>query len=372
MLEAKGKSEVLVAGGGPAGLAAAIAARQAGFDVAVVDCAQPPIDKACGEGIMPEGLAALRELGITLNSAIAAPFRGISFVDEHSRAEAAFSHVVGYGMRRTALHQLLVQRAEETGVSLRWKARITGLTRQGLCINGQFTGYRWLICADGQNSRLRRLAGLDHGRCTSRRYGFRRHYKVAPWFGQVEVHWADCGQMYVTPVSQDEICVAFVTRHRQLRFDHALARFPALHERLGNVAPEKDYLGALTTTREFGRVQSQNIALAGEASGSIDAVTGQGLSLAFRQALALADALRAGDLREYQAAHRRIARRPRLMSALMLAMDRYPALRRRALHALASDPAAFARMLDLHTGALPLREFGLRLGIALGWQLLAA
>ena len=55
-------TDVFVIGGGPAGLAAAIAARQRGFDVLVADGAEPPIDKACGEGLLPDGLAALERL----------------------------------------------------------------------------------------------------------------------------------------------------------------------------------------------------------------------------------------------------------------------------------------------------------------------
>jgi flavin-dependent dehydrogenase len=371
MLKVRDNSQVLVAGGGPAGLAAAIAARQAGFEVTLVDCAQPPIDKACGEGILPEGLAALRELGVALNPSIAAPFRGIRFVDEHSQAEAQFSKAVGLGMRRTTLHQLLVERAVELGVSLQWNCRVTDLSHDGISINGHTRRYKWLICADGQNSKLRWQAGLDRGHCTSRRYGFRRHYNIAPWSDHVEVHWSDCGQMYVTPVAADEICVAFITRHRQLRFEEALGSFPTLAPRRRNVTPERDYLGALTTTRKLRRVQSKNLALIGEASGSIDAVTGQGLSLAFRQALALADALVLGDLRQYEAAHRRLTRLPRLMSALMLAMDRNAGIRRRTLAVLSADPAYFARMLALHTGTLASGEFGLRQGFALGWRLLA-
>src|SRR5271165_1538919 len=98
-------AEVLVAGGGPAGLAAAIAARQAGFEVAVVDCARPPIDKACGEGIMPDGLSALTALGVPADVRHAAPFRGIRFINGPREVEAGFPSGVGYGIRRTLLHQ---------------------------------------------------------------------------------------------------------------------------------------------------------------------------------------------------------------------------------------------------------------------------
>ena len=366
------KSDVLVAGGGPAGLAFAIAARQAGFAVTVVDCAEPPIDKACGEGILPDGLDSLAQLGIRLNPLVAAPFRGIRFISERDQVEARFSHKVGYGIRRTTLHPLLVQRAAELGVSLNWRARISGLSADGVLVNGNLARFNWLICADGQNSKLRRLAGLDRGASTSSRFGFRRHYRVAPWSDHVEVHWGDSGQMYVTPVADDEICVAFVTRHRQVRFDGDFREFPLLAARLHGIAPEADYLGALTVTRKLATVHARNIALVGEASGSVDAVTGQGLSLAFRQALTLAEALKADDLRQYEAAHRRIMRLPRLMSALLLAMDSNAEFRRRAIRALAHDPGCFRRLVAVHNGAIALGDFGIRNGLTAGWRLLAA
>jgi flavin-dependent dehydrogenase len=178
--------------------------------------------------------------------------------------------------------------------------------------------------------------------------------------------------VYVTPVGADEVCIAFITRHAQLRFDVALPQFAALSSRLKDLPPQKDFLGALTTTRTFASVQSHNVALVGEASGSVDAITGEGLALAFRQAFALAAALRAGDLREYETAHRRIARVPRLMSSLMLTLDRHMALRRRTLRAMAADPSGFAHMLAIHTGAVPMRDFDIRHGLSLGWNLLAA
>ena len=74
-------TEVFVVGGGPAGLAAAIAARQRGFEVVVADSAQPPIDKACGEGLMPDGVAALGRLGVSATISHGFPFQGIRFVE---------------------------------------------------------------------------------------------------------------------------------------------------------------------------------------------------------------------------------------------------------------------------------------------------
>ncbi len=372
MSKSIGQTEVLVAGGGPAGLATAIAVRQAGFEVAVVDCAQPPIDKACGEGIMPDGLAALRQLGVQIGPGQAALFRGIRFLNDDDHVEAEFPHGVGYGIRRTVLHQLLIDRATEAGASLYWRARITGVSAQGVVIGGQHVGYRWLICADGHNSLLRRSAGLDASHSAQKRFGFRRHYRVMPWSDFVEVHWSDCGQMYVTPVSDDEICVAFITRKPALRLEEALPNFPRLWPHLRDLAPDNRRLGALSVTQRLAAVQRGNVALVGEASGSVDAVTGEGLSMAFRQAIALAEAMREENLQQYETAHHGIARLPLMMSTLMLTMDKHPSFRRRVFRALTSEPAYFRRLLALHTGAISPRSIGLRETVLLGWHLLAA
>ena len=92
-------TDVFVIGGGPAGLAAAIAARRRGLEVTVADRSQPPIDKACGEGIMPDGVAAARALGISLEDGGARPFRGIRFCERTLAVEAPFPE--GSGIRNT-------------------------------------------------------------------------------------------------------------------------------------------------------------------------------------------------------------------------------------------------------------------------------
>src|SRR5580700_1131731 len=104
-------TDLFVIGGGPAGLAAALAARRKGFEVTLADGARPPIDKACGEGLMPDGLTALRSLGVTLDATDAQPFCGIRFLSNGVSVEAAFPDGCGLGMRRTVLHSKMVDAA---------------------------------------------------------------------------------------------------------------------------------------------------------------------------------------------------------------------------------------------------------------------
>ncbi len=364
-------TDVFVVGGGPAGLAAAIAARRRGFRAALADPGQPPIDKACGEGLMPDGVAALEELGVSLGSAGAVPFRGIRFVESPLAAEACFPEGTAVGVRRTALHQALVECAERSGVELHWGTAVSGITPQAVHLGGETARCRWIIGADGERSRVRRWAGLDSPTPAQRRFGFRRHYRVEPWTDFMELHWNSAFQVYVTPIAGGEICVAVVSENPHLRLDEALARTPGLAARLRHAAAVSTERGAVSASRRLKAVWRDRVALVGDASGSVDAITGQGLRLAFRQAIALAGALAAGDLDLYAAEHRRLVRRAEFMASMMLLAARRRGVRERAMHALAARPGLFGRLLAAHAGGVSEFEFAAA-GLTLGWRMLTA
>ena len=366
------QTDVFIVGGGPAGLAAALALRAQGFGVTVADPALPPIDKTCGEGLMPDGLAALTRLGITLNPQHFFPFRGIRFVGSGASVDANFPNGTGAGIRRTYLHQALIERAEEAGATLLWGVRVKGLSENGVMLDGGAMQCRWVVGADGENSRVRQWAGLESARAASLRFGFRRHYRIAPWTDCVEIYWGSGCQIYVTPIGREEICVVAISRDSHLRLDEALPMFPELSGRLQSAPATTTERGAVSATRRLARVYRGRVVLVGDASGSVDAITGEGLRLGFEQGMALASALAEGDLKAYAAAHRRLARRPAFMAALMLSMDRSAWLRRRALRALSSEPRIFASQLAMHVGAATTTDFIRRSMVPLGRRILTA
>jgi flavin-dependent dehydrogenase len=364
------QTDVIIIGGGPAGLAAGLAARRKGLDVTVVDCARPPIDKACGEGLMPDGMAALSALGVGLDDGDAREFRGIRFHDDAGgRVDGSFPNGCGLGIRRTALHERMIESAAAAGVRLLWGTRVTDFTPAGAVANGRLIRARWIVGADGTTSQVRRWAGLDRCRRDTRRFGFRRHYRIAPWTDCMEIYWGTGAQIYVTPVGAREVCVALISRAPHLRLEEALDRFPAIAGRLRAAEAITSERGAVSATRKLRAVCRGRVALIGDASGSVDAITGEGLCLAFRQAFALAEAMAAGDLARYQTEHERLSRRPRFMADFMLLLDRGTWLRRRAIAALAANPRIFEKMLAMHVGCLPVPQFAAS-GIALGWRML--
>ena len=369
-------AHTVILGGGPAGLASAIALCQRGIDCLVIDALVPPIDKGCGEGLMPDALESLAALGIRLRPEHGHTFRGIRFSDSRRSVDADFPHGVGLGVRRTILHELLMQRAEELGVRFAWGSHVKLVDHHSLLIDGVKIPFRFLIGADGQSSTVRRWAGLNtESRGFQRsvqRLGRRVHYNVAPWSHCVEVHWGARGQLYITPIASDCVCVVYSGRQRCPDWNTMLEQFPAVAKHLHGAAVITQPRGAISSTRTLQRVSHKNVALIGDASGSVDSVTGEGLALGFRQAVALAACIQRGDLRPYEAAHRKILRVPRQMSQSLLLMDRFPVVQRHSLRVLASAPALFQQMLAVHLGTRSISSFVLRYGPLMSLRLVTA
>jgi flavin-dependent dehydrogenase len=368
--------DALVVGGGPAGLAAGIALRQRGLDVVAADALVPPIDKSCGEGLTPDARQELFRLGVQLNGGHR--FTGIHFANRRpghqDLATARFSAGEGLGLRRVDLHRQLTEHAASIGVRLKWGCRVD-LGDAKTCVHRALVGnealsYRYLVGADGEASRVRSWAGLERGSLRSQRYGFRHHYRVAPWNDTVEVHWGDLGEAYVTPVADDEVCVAAITGQRGLRFDSILDGLPYLRGKLSGRAVVGRNRGAVTSTRKLHRVTSGNIALVGDASGSADAITGAGLASAFRQAGLLADSLSGDAVADYERGHSAILRLPRAMASIMISMHRQPWWRDRVLQMLSGSPDLFASLLAVHLGEESLSHLAVTRSLQLGFRLL--
>lgn len=340
------------------------------MSVTVADGTEPPIDKACGEGLMPESLEALAELGVEMQPRAGYRFRGISFQNNDAQVAAEFPRGLGLGIRRTILHQWMITKAEECGVRLLWQTPVSGITRNGVELPREFVSARWIVGADGSGSRVRRWSGLDSADQQRKRYAARRHYQLHPWSEHVEIYWGNRVQAYVTPIAHDEVCVVLMAEAPEAAdFDLFLKECPQLAARVKTAGLASRERGALTIMHSLHAVFAGNVVLVGDASGSVDAITGEGLRLAFRQAIALAEAMEQDDLRGYARVHRQLARKPMIMGDLLLKLGRSDGLRRRVIGTLARRPQLFARLLEVHAGQPAIGDW-LSASAQFGWRFL--
>lgn len=326
-------TDVLVVGGGPVGLAAAIGAREAGLAVLVVEHRAGTLDKACGEGLLPGALRAVRSLGVDPEGY---PLTGISYRRPGRHADHLFTDGPGRGVRRTVLHAALSRRAAAAGASV-VQGRVRSLRQDATGVTVEVAGRtavqtlraRWLLGCDGLHSTVRRLAGLEAGSpprvpgAGSGRYGLRRHYRVAPWSDLVEVHWGRRAEAYVTPVAPDVVGVAVLGPRRSTAsvsggagdgFERAVAAsFPELAERLRDRPPLGPVRGAGPLRQTSRRRALGWVRLVGDASGYVDALTGEGLRVGVAQAEAAVRCL--DDPDGYERAWRSVTRDYRLLTS---------------------------------------------------------
>jgi flavin-dependent dehydrogenase len=305
--------DVLVVGGGPAGLATAIRCSQAGLSVAVAEPRSAPIDKACGEGLMPAAVERLRAIGVRPSGR---PFHGISYLDANHKVDARFRIGFGLGVRRTTLHAALTERASELHIPI-FPKRIVRFEQRDHSVIAEGIEARYLVGADGLHSLIRRTSGMDAPPPHYARFGVSRHYHVTPWSDLVEVHWAPRSEAYITPVSDRVVGVALVGSGRG-SFDSRLAAFPALQERLACAETSGGDLGAGPLRQDVRHRVCSNVLLVGDAAGCLDPLTAEGLSLALSQAAVLAECLQAGHPADYERAWRQVSRKSRMLTAGLL------------------------------------------------------
>lgn len=324
-------ADLLIVGGGPGGLATALQARRHGLSVIVVEPRADPIDKACGEGLMPGGLAELTSLGV---DPVGMPFRGIAYVSEQRRAQALFRTGPGRGVRRTTLHAAMQARAKEQDTE--WiRAKVTDVQQDAHGVTAAGVRARYLVGADGLHSAVRRAVGIKVTAGAPRRYGVRWHFTVPPWSEFVEVYWSRLGEAYVTPVEPDLVGVAILSQGRP-----DLAWFPRLSRQLAG-AGRGHPRGCGPLRQVVSRRVAGRVLLVGDAAGYEDALTGEGVSLAVKQAGAAVAAIVSETPAAYEKAWHRVTRNYRLLTRAVVLASTPRATRGAIVPACERVPAMF-------------------------------
>ena len=370
--------DVLIVGGGPAGLAAGIVLAEAGISTLLCERKKLPVDKFCGEGLMPTGVTYLQQLGVQkfLPTHSFFSFKGIRYHSPRGViAEVEFAEGPGLGIRRTALSQALLQRAQELDfldIAQETKIQTIEYGKEGVILRTKDRSFktRLLIGADGHNSLVRHWAGLKGSPAPSKRWGAGLHLAMPPWSSFVEVHWGQGIEAYVTPTSEEQVGIVFLwDRNSNLpiakgnqRLSSLFQFFPYLQQRLDGELTQLSYRMLGPLCRQVTSVTADGILLIGDAAGFLDALTGEGVSVALAEALSLKESLIPSlrqqsrgiitkeSLQAYETSYHQITQDYFRFAKRALILSQHPWLVEGVIRLFRRDPLLFQEMISSGMG----------------------
>ena len=290
--------KIAVIGGGPIGLMSALMLANRGHIVHVFEKGDWPKDKACGQGIMPSGVKALKKQGIEFNHGLDSfAFDGVSYIDGQ-RFLKGLTGQVGIGVERRILSSKLFEKAKSfKHIHLKPGVNWKGLKEDDDQIVCHFENhpdetYDYVFACDGLHSPVRKFLLNERTRSEPFRMGAREHFDTTPWSQQVEVYWQDGVEAYVTPVSNSRIEVTFLwfedsivndggrEKLRNLLFD----KFPQLRKKLNLESSSLDFKGHGPFKKVALKEKVGRVFFVGDSFKFLDGITGEGISLGLKGA----------------------------------------------------------------------------------------
>lgn len=355
--------DVAVVGAGPAGSAAALAARRAGATVLLLDRADFPRDKPCGDGIAPHTLDVLAGLGVRGLADGYAPVTALRLVGPGGAAVARPLPRAAYTVPRAVFDGRLVAAAVAAGADLRRHA-VRRLADAGdrVDIDGRWSA-RTVIGADGASSTVRRHLGYAQNPGGHLAIAIRGYASAPP--GEPEqlivttpARWPAYAWSFPIGDGRANVGYGEVLRGSPLSRAYLLDRLDQLLPGAGPTGLRAHHLPLSTHRPPAGRGR---LLLAGDAMSLINPFTGEGIFYAVLSgALAGAAATGPDPARAYPAALRRRLGRHLRHSGAAARLSRAPRFVDAAVRAAHRDAAVFRRIVDLGLGdgTLDLRTLG--------------
>ncbi|HYB70751.1 MAG TPA: NAD(P)/FAD-dependent oxidoreductase [Candidatus Bathyarchaeia archaeon] len=388
------RADVVVVGAGPAGCATAILLAERGWSVTLLDKAEFPRPKICGEYLSPEGARVLDRLGVlkAVDAAGAQPLAGMritapdgTVLDGRYPTTGRWRGYRDHGLaiRRLILDRLLLERARALPVDVRERHRVTGVVVEAGAVVGVDAEdaegkalrirSRLVVGADGRASVVARALGLVRPHRLQRLALIQHVRGIAGPGDRGEIYVDPPDYSILNPVAPGIVNVSLVVplaharpyRGRMESFFAArmkqLRRLPA---RLQGMQAEGPLMVMGPLAYRVSEPRVGGVLLAGDAAGFYDPFTGEGLYTALRSAELLAEAaqpaLERGDLSAAALAPYRAARRAafadkaRVTRALQFLIARRR-LANTAAHVLAHRPALLAHLMGVIGDFIPPR-----------------
>jgi flavin-dependent dehydrogenase len=389
------KYDVVIVGASVAGASAALALAPEGCRILLLDEAVFPRDKPCGEGIMPQGVGILAELGLATEilASGGTKFRGIRYRNRQGIwAQADFPpSSFGIAIRRWHLDHLLLRKAKAfPNVTTREGFRVTEVVQEGRVVKGvvghpvdaptlrEVFHAPLTIGADGRHSVFHAACGLTKTYLPRKRFGVTGHLKGtdvgAPY---VEILSHAEGEIYVTPCGEGHTLVALLLEEKSMRFfsRDLPGRYRALlmsAEGFRERAWASELVGEVFAVGPLGFTiepcYRPGLLLIGDSAGFLDPITGEGITLALKSVRAAVPLIREAfavgsfgpELGELYAAERaRLIEDVFRLTRLLLRLSRHKLIADRAIRQLSHDPRLFEKLLAIFTGSRSYRDLSL-------------
>ncbi len=306
------QSECLVAGGGVAGCATAIALSRMGRKVTLIEREPAPRHKVCGEFLSAEALDDLRALGIDVSSLGAVPIEFVRLAAARRAAEAPLPFPAA-SLTRKALDTALIAEAVAAGVRVEQGRSVQALSRnstgtwQAVLDDGAVFEAPTAFLATGKHD----LRGYARPKDPQRWVAFKMYYRLAPAQAADLAHASELmlypgGYGGIQPVEGGIANLCCVIQQRHLarvgnRWEDFLAKMqqdcPHLAMRLAGAAPLLDKPIAITHI-PYGyirRTTEDGLYCIGDQAAVIPSFTGDGISIALHTARCAAAALHGGE-----------------------------------------------------------------------------
>jgi menaquinone-9 beta-reductase len=334
-----------IIGGGPTGLASALYLARAGNSVELYEKKNWPVDKVCGEGIMPRGRSLLEELGLfeNLNDQDYTFFKGIRYIGSRGKViEGRFKSLEGLGIRRTILSQSLLDLAKKNDrIKLHCETKILGLNNSKEEIELKISGniiksHPFVLGCDGISSNIRSWEKFPMRDFPYFRMGGRFHVECEPWTPFVEVYWGKNIEAYITPSGKKMVEVAFLWSPKKIKKDreekweeYLLKQFPAIQEKIQNLPRLSKFKALGPLARAAKNPCSGNLCLLGDSFLFLDGITGEGITLGLEQAKLFSQHYRNGSFnrKEYEKGLGSLVRNYLRLTKLALSLSDNPRLR---------------------------------------------
>lgn len=299
------KYDVIVIGGGLAGLVSSIRLSMAGLQVLLVEKSKYPIAKVCGEYVSNEVLRLLAVIGFDPEDGGASHIHKLLLSDQAGKVYRSQLKLGGFGISRTLFEMQLLQLAKQNGVEVVENCRVDQVQKNDqqftVVAGGEQLNADWVIGAYGKRSSMDKSLQRDF---ISKRTGFigvKYHIHADLPDDEIALHAFPNGYCGIVKIEKDQYNVCYLFKRQseeRITPEQIAEQFLSKNPHLKSIASHLKQIDNPVAISEiyFGKksIEQDGVLFCGDAAGLITPLCGNGMSIAIHSAFLLSESILKG------------------------------------------------------------------------------